>query len=195
MATIERKLRFGQVGGGRGSFIGETHRRAATADGLTELVAGAMAGTPERARQSGRDLLLSDERNYGSWQEMLEREAALPKAERINFVSITTPNHAHFEPALAFVEHGIHVVVDKPMVTQRATHIAAGLHEGFFGAFGNIYMNFTDTIRARMEGRPASDLELDFPTVHDGARGVRFMEATLQSSRSTEKWTKLDAWR
>ena len=381
-----RKLRFGQIGGGRDSFIGETHRRAATSDGRAELVAGALASTPQKARLSGEDLLLPDARNYGSWTEMLEGELVRPEGDRIDFVSIVTPNHAHFEPALAFVENGFHVIVDKPMVVdsaqagaledavakhdvvfgvtynytgyplvkearhlvrwgslgdvqrvvveypqswlltdidaqghkqanwrtdparsgivgsvgdigthceslmsyitgldleaicadlktfvpgrrldddaslllrfvggargilwvsqiaageenglnirvygtegglcweqenanqlgvtraegpariykrgnaylcpaaQRATHIAAGLNEGFFEAFGNIYLNFTDTIRARLESRPSSDLEPDFPTVHDGACGVRFMEKVVQSSRDAAKWTKI----
>ena len=113
---LGRKLKFGQVGGGRGSFIGETHRRSATWNGLVEFAAGALASTPEVAKQSGEDLLLPPERNYGTWQEMLERESALPEGERIDFVSIVTPNHVHYEPALAFVEAGFNVIVEKPMV-------------------------------------------------------------------------------
>jgi len=382
--TLGRKLMFGQVGGGRGAFIGETHRRSAMTDGLTEVVAGALSSTPELARQSGEDLLLSPERNYGSWQDMLAREGSLPEGERIDFVSIVTPNHVHFEPALAFVEAGFNVIIDKPMVhasaqaqalvdavaahdvlfgvtynytgyamvkeardwvrsgklgeiqrvvveypqgwlldnidatgqkqaewrtdparsgivgavgdigthaevlmsyitgleidaicadlnafvpgrrldddasvllrftsgargilwvsqvavgeenslnirvygtkgglrwqqetsnellfypadgpvevhkrgnawlgeaAARASHIAPGLNEGFFEAFANIYMNFTDTIRARLLGREPTVLEADFPTVHDGAQGVKFMEKVVESSNSEMKWT------
>ena len=113
---LGRKLKFGQVGGGRGSFIGETHRRSASWNGLAEFAAGALASTPEAARQSGEELLLPPERNYGTWGEMLERESALPEGERIDFVSIVTPNHVHYEPALAFVEAGFNVIVEKPMV-------------------------------------------------------------------------------
>ncbi len=113
---LQRKIKFGQIGGGRDSFIGAVHRRAAISDGSTELVAGALSSDPGKAQLSGQDLLLPPERNYGTWPEMLEKESALPEGERIDFVSIVTPNHVHFEPALAFVEAGFNVVLDKPMV-------------------------------------------------------------------------------
>lgn len=380
---LTRKLKFGQIGGGRGAFIGAVHRRAALADGLTELVAGALASTPEKAKLSGADLLLPPERNYSSWSEMLEQESALPAGERIDYVSIVTPNYVHFEPALAFVEAGFNVVVDKPMVlnsqqaqqlveavakhdvvfgvtynytgypmvkearqwvkagklgrlqrvvveypqgwllnkieaegqkqaawrtdparagvagamgdigshcenlvsyitgleiealcadltafvadrqldddasvllrfkggakgilwvsqiaageengltirvygtagsllwkqefpnqlyfrspdnllqvygrgndflsevAKRAAHLPPGHPEAFFEAFGNLYLNIGDTIRAKLLGRPPTELELDFPTVHDGARGVRFIEQVVESSQSDQKW-------
>ncbi|MCB0163288.1 MAG: Gfo/Idh/MocA family oxidoreductase [Anaerolineae bacterium] len=380
-SKLQRKLKFGQIGGGRDSFIGAVHRRAAISDGFTEFVAGALSSDPGKAKLSGQDLLL--ERVYGSWQEMLEKESALPDGERIDFVSIVTPNHAHFEPALAFVEAGFNVVLDKPMVhsseqaqklieaveenqvvfgvtynytgypmvkeardwvrsgkvgeiqrvvveypqdwllnkiedagakqaewrtdparsgiagavgdigshcenlmsyitgleldavcadlntfvpgrrldddgsvllrfkngargvlwvsqistgeenglkirvygtkaglewqqehpnwlyiksqggptqiykrgngylseaANRSTHLPSGHPEAFFEAFGNIYMNITDTIRARLSGREPSELELDFPTVYDGARGVQFIEKVVESSQSAQKW-------
>ncbi|MEM8859910.1 MAG: Gfo/Idh/MocA family oxidoreductase [Chloroflexota bacterium] len=382
--TLNRKIKFGQVGGGRDSFIGAVHRRAAISDGLTELVAGAFSSTPEKAKASGEDLLIAPERNYGSWQEMLEKESAMPEGERIDFVNIVTPNHMHFEPAMAFVEAGFNVVMDKPMVhtseqaqalveavertgvvfgvthnytgypmvkeardwiksgkigtiqrvvveypqgwlldkledqgakqaewrtdpkrsgiagavgdigshcenlvsymtgleieslcadldtfvpgrqldddasvlmrfkggakgilwcsqiaageenginiriygtkmgiewhqehpnwiylkdpagpmqvykrgndyfgeaATRATHLPFGHPEAFFEAFGNIFMNVTDTIRAKLVGREPSELELDFPSVYDGARGVKFIEKVVESSQSAEKWT------
>jgi predicted dehydrogenase len=93
-SQLQRKLKFGQIGGGRDSFIGTVHRRAAISDGFTEFVAGALSSDPAKARLSGEDLLLSPERNYGTWQEMLEKESGLPEGERIDFVSIVTPNHA-----------------------------------------------------------------------------------------------------
>jgi len=384
---LQRKLKFGQVGGGRDSFIGAVHRRAAISDGFTEFVAGALSSDPAKARLSGQDLLLAPERNYGSWQEMLDQESKLPEGERIDFVSIVTPNHVHFEPALAFVEAGFHVVLDKPMVhtsaqaqalikavekhgvvfgvthnytgypmvkeardwvrsgklgrlqrvvveypqgwllqkieeegqkqaewrtdparsgvagavgdigshcenlvsyitgleidslcadvntfvagrrldddasvllrfkngargvlwisqiaageenginirvygaeaglfweqehpnwlyfkppdapmqvykrgngyfgeaASRATHLPFGHPEAFFEAFGNIYMNIADTIRARLEGREPTALELDFPTVYDGARGVKFIEKVIESGRSDQKWVSFD---
>lgn len=111
-----RKLRMGMVGGGQGAFIGAVHRHAAALDGQIEFVAGALSSTPDKARASGRALGLSAERNYGSWEEMLERERARPQGERIDFVSIVTPNHMHYPVARAFAEAGIHVVCDKPLV-------------------------------------------------------------------------------
>lgn len=387
MTTLNRKIKFGQIGGGQGSFIGAVHRRAAISDGLTELVAGAFASTPEKAKASGKELLIADDRNYGTWQEMLEKESALPPGERIDFVNIVTPNHVHFEPALAFVEAGFNVVLDKPMVhtseqaaalvaavekhnvvfgvthnytgypmakeardwvrsgrlgeiqrvvveypqgwllekiedtgakqaewrtdpkrsgiagamgdigshcenlvsyitgleleslcadlttfvpgrlldddvnvllrfkngargvlwcsqiaageengiaikvygtkaglewhqehpnwlyfkdpagpmqvykrgngyfgeaATRATHLPFGHPEAFFEAFGNLFMNITDTIRAKLVGREPTALELDFPTVYDGARGVKFIEKVVESSRSDQKWLPFD---
>ena len=112
----ESKLRMGMVGGGRDAFIGAVHRTAACLDGRVKFVAGALSSTPEKAKASGRDLGLEDRRNYGSWREMLEGESALPEDERINFVSIVTPNDTHFPVADAFVNAGFNVVCDKPLV-------------------------------------------------------------------------------
>jgi predicted dehydrogenase len=105
------------VGGGPGAFIGAVHRRAATLDGLAELVAGAFSSDAEKSRQQGRELHLAEKRVYGSYEEMAEREAALPESERIDFVSIVTPNNTHFQIARAFIERGFNVVCDKPMTT------------------------------------------------------------------------------
>nr|HMQ56370.1 Gfo/Idh/MocA family oxidoreductase [Anaerolineae bacterium] len=139
--TLQRKIKFGQIGGGRDSFIGAVHRRAAISDGFTELVAGALSSQPEKAKLSGQDLLLPPERNYASWQEMLEGESKLPDGERIDFVSIVTPNHAHFEPAMAFVEAGFNVVIDKPMVhtSEQAQKLieAVEAHDVVFGVTHN----------------------------------------------------------
>lgn len=117
---MDRKLRMGMVGGGREAFIGAVHRRAAMLDGGVELVAGAFSSTEERSRLSGRDLYLSEERIYGSWPEMIEREAARPAGERLDFVSVVTPNHTHYAIAKACLEAGFHVVCDKPMTTSSA---------------------------------------------------------------------------
>lgn len=111
------RLKMGMVGGGRGAFIGAVHRKACALDGEIEFVAGALSSDPQRAVESGKDLGLPERRNYPSWQAMLEGELALPPGERIDFVSIVTPNHVHYEPAKAFAAAGIHVVCDKPMVT------------------------------------------------------------------------------
>lgn len=111
-----RKLRYAMVGGGRDAFIGAVHRRAMALDGRMELVAGALSADPAKARASGDDLGLAPERNHGRWQDLLDGELARPRSERIDFVSIVTPNHVHFPVAQAFTEAGIHVVCDKPLV-------------------------------------------------------------------------------
>jgi predicted dehydrogenase len=111
---MPRKLRYGMVGGGRDAFIGAVHRQAMALDGKYEFVAGALSSNPEKAILSGQDLGLT--RNYGTWQEMLKKELALPESERIDLVSIVTPNHVHFPVAQAFAAAGFHVVCDKPLV-------------------------------------------------------------------------------
>jgi len=382
--TLKRKLRMGMVGGGRGSFIGPVHFRAATLDGGVDLVAGAFASTLEKCRLSAQDYYVPEARAYGAWEEMLERESALPADEHLDFVSIATPNHLHYPIAKAFVEAGYNVVLDKPMVlnseqandlidvveeqgnvfavtynytgypmvkqarhmvqqgklgtirkviveyaqswlrtklentgnkqaewrtdperaglggalgdigthaenlvstvtgleieelcadltafvsgrpldddanvllhftngakgiltasqvltgqendlnirvwgaegalqwqqehpnyltywpgdgpaqtlsrgndylceaAQRGARLPWGHPEAFIEAFANIYVNATDTMRARLKGVEPTELELDFPTVHDGARGVFFVEKVVESSRSSKKWT------
>lgn len=107
------------VGGGQGAFIGAVHRHAIALDGQAELVAGALSSTPDKARVSGRELLLADGRNHGDWQSLLADELKRPAEERIDFVSIVTPNHVHYPVAQAFVDAGFHVVCDKPLVHTR----------------------------------------------------------------------------
>jgi predicted dehydrogenase len=106
------------VGGGRDAFIGGVHRIAARIDDRYELVAGALSSSPDKARASAADLLLHEDRAYGSYQEMAEREAARP--DGIDAVAIVTPNHAHFGPAKAFLDAGINVICDKPLTTSLA---------------------------------------------------------------------------
>jgi predicted dehydrogenase len=113
-------LKLGMVGGGQDAFIGAVHRIAARLDGEGEVIAGAFSSTPERALASGRALGIAPDRNYGSWQEMLEVESNRPAAERIDIVSIVTPNHVHYPVAKAFTEAGFHVICDKPMVLDSA---------------------------------------------------------------------------
>lgn len=107
------------VGGGRDAFIGAVHRKAMALDGQIELVAGALSSSPGKARASGRDLGLAEERNHGDWQALLADELKRPPHERIDFVSIVTPNHVHFPVAQAFADAGFHVVCDKPLVHTR----------------------------------------------------------------------------
>jgi predicted dehydrogenase len=381
--TFARTLKMGMVGGGRDAFIGAVHRKAAMLDGQVELVAGCFSSTPAKSKASAKDLFVADDRAYGTWEEMVEKESALPEGERIDFVSIVTPNHMHYPIAKGFVEAGFNVVLDKPMVhtseqanalieavertgvvfavtynytgyplvkqarhmvrqgklgeirkviveypqgwlrtkeedtgqkqavwrtdpkrsgiggsigdigshaenlvstitgleiaelcadlttfvpgrlldddanvllhytngargilavsqvclgqennhkiriwgtegalewiqeqpnyltywpedgpmqvmsrgndylceaAERATRLPTGHPEAFIEAFGNIYLNATDTMRAKIVGVEPTKLERDFPTVYDGARGVRFIEKVVESSRSDQKW-------
>jgi predicted dehydrogenase len=112
---MTRKLRMGMVGGGTGSFIGDVHRRAAAIDGMIELVCGAFSSTAEKSIASGKDLNLDEARCYGTFEEMIQKEKALPADKRMDFVAIVTPNHMHFPPAKMALENGFHVVCDKPV--------------------------------------------------------------------------------
>src|SRR3984957_20312178 len=110
-----RRLRLGMVGGGPGGFIGAVHRIAARIDARFELVAAALSSNPERSRAAARDLHIADDRAYGSFAEMAAAESKRP--DRIDAVSIVTPNHLHFAPTKAFLEAGINVICDKPLTT------------------------------------------------------------------------------
>jgi len=112
---MNRKLRMGMIGGGIGAFIGAVHRMAAALDGECELVCGAFSSTPERSHASGEALYLPRERVYGTFAEMILREKERPAGDRMDFVSIVTPNHMHFQPAKMALENGFPVVCDKPM--------------------------------------------------------------------------------
>jgi len=112
---LNRKLRMGMIGGGPGAFIGAVHRIAANMDGQIELVCGAFSSDPEKSKQAGELLNLPPQRVYGSYKEMIRAEKALPPDQQMDFVSIVTPNHVHFEPAKLALENGFHVVLDKPL--------------------------------------------------------------------------------
>src|ERR1700736_1577483 len=112
---LNRKLRMALVGGGQGAFIGRVHATAAVLDNRAALVAGALSSDPEKAKASAPDYDIKPERAYGSYQEMVAAESRLPASERIDFVSVATPNHTHFEIARAFPEAGFNVMCDKPM--------------------------------------------------------------------------------
>jgi predicted dehydrogenase len=114
-APLNRKLRMGLVGGGQGAFIGKVHSIAAALDNRAVLVAGALSSDPAKAKASAPDYDISENRAYGSYKEMVAAESKLPADHRIEFVSVATPNHTHFEIARAFAEAGFNVVCDKPM--------------------------------------------------------------------------------
>lgn len=106
---------MGMIGGGPGSFIGAIHRIAARMDGMIEMVCGSFSSDPDKSAKAGKELGLEATRCYANYEEMIAREGELPAEQRMDFVSIVTPNHVHFAPAMAALEAGFHVVLDKPM--------------------------------------------------------------------------------
>lgn len=143
---------MGMVGGGRGAFIGGVHRMAAALDGEIELVCGAFSSDPEKSRLSGEDFFLSPGRVYGSYQEMIEKEKMLPEGERMDFVSIVTPNHVHYGPARMALENGFHVVCDKPLAfnLKEALHLETLVnHTGLLFALTHNYTGYPMVKQAR----------------------------------------------
>ncbi|HVU83325.1 MAG TPA: Gfo/Idh/MocA family oxidoreductase, partial [Puia sp.] len=112
---MNRKLRMGMVGGGKDAFIGAIHRIAANMDGLIELSCGALSIHADLAKLSGEMLFLPADRTYLNYEEMLEKESKQPADRRIDFVTIVTPNFAHFAPAMMALDKGFHVVIEKPI--------------------------------------------------------------------------------
>ncbi|MGE3317311.1 MAG: Gfo/Idh/MocA family protein, partial [Planctomycetaceae bacterium] len=103
------------VGGGQGAFIGRVHATAAVLDNRAALVAGALSSSPEKSKASAPAYDIPADRAYGSYTELIEKELKLPADQRIDFISIATPNHTHFPIAKAAVEAGFNVICDKPM--------------------------------------------------------------------------------
>ena len=112
---MKRKLRMGMIGGGKDAFIGSIHRYASNMDGQVELVCGALSINPEIAKDSGQSLFLAEERIYLTYEEMIEKESNLPADKRMDFVTIVTPNFAHFAPAKLALQKGFNVVIEKPI--------------------------------------------------------------------------------
>ena len=119
------------VGGGTGAFIGPVHRMAATLDGQAEFVAGAFSSNPEKSKASGKALFMDPSRVYGSYREMAEKEAILPADQRLDFVSIVTPNSTHLDAAKIFLAKGFNVICDKPMTMtlKEAKELKAAVRE------------------------------------------------------------------
>jgi len=157
-SSAPRRLRLGMVGGGPGGFIGAVHRIAARIDDRYELVAGALSSDPERGRKAALDLHIAPDRAYASFAEMAAAEAKRP--DRIDAVSIVTPNHLHFAPAKAFLEAGIHVICDKPLTTtvDDALALAQLVHKS--GLVFGVTHNYTGypTIRQAREMIAAGEL-------------------------------------
>lgn len=124
---LNRKLKMGLVGGGQGSFIGRVHNIAAILDNRAELVAGALSSSPERSKASAPFYDIKPDRAYGSFEEMIEQELKRPEGDRIDFITVATPNHMHFPVAKVAIENGINVVCDKPVTfnLQQAEELAA----------------------------------------------------------------------
>ena len=112
---LNRKLRMGMVGGGKDAFIGAIHRLAFNMDGLVEICCGALSINPDVARASGKELFLPEDRTYLTYDEMIVAESKMPADKRIDFVTIVTPNFAHFAPAMMALEYGFNVVIEKPI--------------------------------------------------------------------------------
>jgi predicted dehydrogenase len=157
-ATANRRLRLGMVGGGPGGFIGAVHRIAARLDDRYELVAAALSSNPERGRKAALDLHIAPDRAYASFAEMAAAEAKRP--DRIDVVSIVTPNHLHFAPAKAFLEAGIHVICDKPLTTTVEDALALSQLVRKTGLVFGVTHNYTGypTIRQAREMIAAGEL-------------------------------------
>ncbi len=140
---LNRKLRMALVGGGQGAFIGRVHATAAVLDNRAALVAGALSSDPERAKASAPAYDISTDRAYGSYTELIEKELALPADQRVDFVSVATPNHTHFPIANALLAAGFNVICDKPMTFdfEQAGQLVAAVEES--GAVFAVTHNYT----------------------------------------------------
>jgi len=112
---LNRKLKMGMIGGGKDAFIGAIHRIAANMDGQIELVCGALSIIPEIAKDSGQSLFLAEDRIYLDYTDMIKKESSMPADKRIDFITVVTPNFAHFAPAMAALDNGFNVVIEKPI--------------------------------------------------------------------------------
>jgi len=147
-----RKLRMGMVGGGSDAFIGAVHRLAAFMDGQIELVCGCFSINPEFSISSGKSYFLPEDRVYRSYQEMFGNEVKLPEGERMDFVTIVTPNFAHFGPAMMALENGFNVVIDKPITftLDEALQLQSKLSEtGLLLALTHTYSGYPAVKQAR----------------------------------------------
>jgi len=109
------KIKMGMIGGGLGSFIGAIHRNAAFLDNCIELVCGSFSSDYKNSIETGKNLYLDSKRIYKTYDEMIDIESKLDRSERMDIVSIVTPNHIHFDPAIKALDKGFPVIIDKPM--------------------------------------------------------------------------------
>jgi predicted dehydrogenase len=189
-APLNRKLRMGLVGGGPGAFIGKVHAAAATLDHRAVLVAGAFSSDPARSRAAAPDYGLPPERAYASYREMAEAESRLPPGRRIDFVSIATPNHTHFEIARTFAAAGFNVVCDKPLTFDlpQAEELARVVGQtGIVLAVAHAYAGYPLVRQARDMVRAGELGEVN-------AVRVSYLQGTLRRQR-TEQQQKRFAWK
>jgi predicted dehydrogenase len=150
---MREKIRMGMVGGGIGAFIGAVHRMAAALDGEIDLVCGAFSSDPERSIRSGQELGIAEARCYGTFQEMIKKEAKMPEHKRMQLVSIVTPNHMHFAPAKMALTYGFDVICDKPLAfnLKEAYELAALVEKtGHIFALTHNYTGYPMVKQARM---------------------------------------------
>ena len=154
-----KRLKYGMIGGGEGSFIGPVHRMAAEMDGMAVLACGAFNSDPERSVQSGLHLGLPKNRIYPDYVTMIREENNLPPEERMDFVSIVTPNYLHYEPAKLALENGFHVICDKPLTTTYEDAVALGRlvkEKGLLFGLTHTYTGYPMVKKARQLVRSGS---------------------------------------
>ncbi|MEM1167194.1 MAG: Gfo/Idh/MocA family oxidoreductase [Planctomycetota bacterium] len=180
-------VRYAMIGGGKDAFIGAVHRMAAALDQQAVLTAGALSSTPEKAIASARELGLPSDRGYGSWEELLEKESARPEGERVDFVSIVTPNDTHFPIAKAAVEAGFHVVLDKPMVhsSAQAAELTAAVEQS--GVVFAVTYNYTGYPLVRhaadmVRGGEIGEVRKVFVEYHQGWLSTKLEDTDLKQA-------------
>lgn len=150
---MKRKIKMGMIGGGPGSFIGAVHRIAANMDGQIELVCGCFSSSYEKSLLTGKELFLPENRIYRDYKEMIEKESLLSSDERMDCISIVTPNHVHFEPAMLGLSKGFHIILDKPMTftLEQAYQLKAKVEEtGLLFALTHTYTGYPMVKEARL---------------------------------------------
>ena len=189
-APLNRKFRMALVGGGSGSFIGKVHSIGACLDNRAVVTAGALSSNPERAKASAPDYGIEEDRAYGSYEAMLDAESKLPEDDRIDFVSVATPNHTHYEVARAAVEAGFNVVCDKPLTFDLAQ--AEALLETVSGS--DVVFAVTHNYTGYPLVRQARSMILGGELGEINAIRSQYIQGWLRTSLETED-QKQAAWR
>lgn len=188
-APLNRKLRMGLVGGA-GGFIGRIHAMAAQLDGRAELVAGALSSDPEKSRAAAPEFGIAADRAYGSWGEMLEKESSRNADQRLDFVTVATPNHTHHAIASSFVRAGFNVLCDKPLTIDlaQAQELAAIVQESAV-VFG-VTHNYTGYPLVRLAREMVKQGDLGAVQ----AVRVTYLQGSLRRQRTPEQQRRF-AWK